>query len=280
MKFEYFRYQLVPKNFGQITLFEETKTVEDIIHKKNDFFHEVIICANFKNKNEELPSKVLMNRDRIYWLQLANPKSKYYVHNFEERSIKSDPFVNILINNNPKKQIIAISRNSEAFKQSTTVAKIIEQVIKRYLDKYNLDIHIEPIFEAQKFWDIVNTKKPIEKIKFSIIKPNMADISGVLREPLKSLIKETNSHTTIMELNSSKDSTLENINRNNQDLKGLVDYSSEGGGNIKVKIKGEKRDFNTKSAIKMEPAELDFDLTTTNPDVIKHTISAILDKVS
>ena len=44
-----------------------------------------------------------------------------------------------------------------------------------------------------------------------------------------------------MELNSPKNESLENIQQENEDINGLVAYSSEGGGDISLRVSGIRR---------------------------------------
>ena len=49
--------------------------------------------------------------------------------------------------------------------------------------------------------------------------------------------------------------TLENIDKDNEALKGLIDYASEGAGNVKIGIKGYRKKVSTKD----NPVEIEID---------------------
>lgn len=53
--------------------------------------------------------------------------------------------------------------------------------------------------------------------------------------------------------------TLDDINEQNERVKALVDYSSEGGGNIKYKFKNDRRVYQTSDNIKVETIQTTFE---------------------
>lgn len=83
----------------------------------------------------------------------------------------------------------------------------------------------------------------------------------MLELDLAQLSADTNSHRTDLKLNSSEGSTLE-INQENSLVNSLVEYSSQGGGDIVVKIKGLKKTIRTSKSVR----EISFDeLSIQNP---------------
>ena len=58
------------------------------------------------------------------------------------------------------------------------------------------------------------------------------------------MYEDTNSHKTRIELNSDKDSHLE-INPESKLINSLVDYASEGGGNIAARVEGLRKKIHT-----------------------------------
>lgn len=114
-------------------------------------------------------------------------------------------------------------------------------------------MHIEPIFQKEEFWKIVGGKKEeISMIRFELIKPNLTNISGCLKDELKRVIDTTNSHKTVVEFNAPARAALEDITPSNNDINGLVDYSANGGGNIGVKFKHDRKKYQTAESIKVE----------------------------
>ena len=169
---------------------------------------------------------------------------------FEQEQIETWPHVIVIINNKPDVQIIAVSRNTRAFRSGSVVAKILQENLESVLQKYQLSIQIEALFEKSEFWNLVEKyQNQIISVNFELISPNMANISKTLNLDLARLNADTNSHRTDLKLNSSEGSTLE-INQENPLVNSLVDYSSEGGGNIELKLKGLKKVIRTPKSVR------------------------------
>ena len=278
--FDYYRYQLVPKDYIEFTIFEKTYSTEEIKANKNIFFTKVLKEVHFANRKGKLPFKFNMASDNIYWIQLANIKSTTYISDFEEHSIMTEPYVNILIDNNPEKQVIAISRNSQAYTSTEQVVDIIQQALSIELKKYNLKLYIAAINEHDSFWNIIKkTGGQVTRIEIEIIKPNLSNISHSLKEDVRTLIEDTNSHLTTLKLESAEDGILSGITPENENLNGIVNYSSEGGGNIKVKVRGQKELIQTKKSIKKMRVKFDIDIPTNKVDEIKDIVEGVLNHI-
>lgn len=92
-----------------------------------------------------------------------------------------------------------------------------------------------------------------------MVTPNMANISHTLSEDLKALAKTSNSAVTDLVMNATEGGSL-NITPQNERIQDLVDYSSKGGGTIKVKFKGvrNREDTNNKhSSMVIQEGELE-----------------------
>jgi hypothetical protein len=151
----------------------------------------------------------------------------------------------VIINNDPTVQAIAISRNHKAFSSSRVVAAMLVENLQPALRNYQLHLDIEPLFEAQKFWALVEEYRGrIVSVTFELISPNMATISKSLEIDLAQINAETNSYRTDLKLNSGAGSTLE-IAEKNKILNSLVDYASAGGGDIVLRVKGIKKKIRT-----------------------------------
>lgn len=278
--FDYYRYQLVPKDYIEFDLFKKTYSIEEIKANKNIFFAKVLKEVHFANRKGKLPFKVNMANDNVYWIQLANIKSTTYIADFEEHSITTEPYVNILIDNDPTKQVIAISRNSQAYASTEQVVDIMQQALSLELKKYNLKLYISAINERDTFWNIIKkTRGQVTRIEIEIIKPNLSNISHSLKEDVRTLIEDTNSHLTTLKLESAEDGILSGITPKNENLNGIIDYSAEGGGNIKVKVRGQKELIQTKKSIKKIRVKFDIDITTNKPEEIKDVVKGVLNHI-
>ena len=160
---------------------------------------------------------------------------------------------------------MAISRNTEAFSDTKTVVKILSQTINKHLDHYNVVLHIEPIFQKEEFWKIVGG--------------NLTNISGCLKDELKRVIDTTNSHKTVVEFNAPARAALEDITPSNNDINGLVDYSANGGGNIGVKFKHDRKKYQTAESIKVELETTEVEIQNANPAQLDAFVDSICSKL-
>lgn len=236
--FEIYRFHLLPITTNQISLFEnEIMTYDELVEKKNQFFDEIV--QNLQNNNQDLPIELYSSEGSSYLFRLANPKTTLIYRDFAEIPEKTEPYIYIIINTDPQVQKIAISRNTEAFSTSSASKNVLDKILNKYLLPYSLSIEFEQMFQSATFWSYVRKYDGrIKSIDFEIIKPNLSKISHTIKDSLKPLIESTNSHKTHLKLDAPKEGVLENINTENKLVDGLVSYSSEGGGNISMKILG------------------------------------------
>lgn len=257
-----YRYHLSPLTHGsQMTLFSpEQMSEKDIVGNKNIFLKKVLDDVLAKSSGNN-PMNLTDHGDGFYLYKIANLKTQEIPKDFKKRKTNVEPYSFIIINNDPKVQKIAISHNPDAFSYPNVVKNILQKILRRELGKYGLNIEIESLFDKSEFWDTVKQHKhEIKRIQFEFIKPNLANISGSLDKSIKALQNKVNGHKSKLEFEAPTNGVLENINKNNKQINGLVDYSSEGGGNIKMKIKGLKKLYNTESSnVSVEINELDLE---------------------
>jgi hypothetical protein len=127
------------------------------------------------------------------------------------------------------------------------------KIFSKYLNNKGLSIEFEQMFESSTFWSYAKKYSGrIKAIDFEIIKPNLSKISHTIKDSLKPLIEKTNSHKTHLKLEAPKEGILENIDKENKLVDGLVSYSSEGGGNISMKVVGLTNTVKTKDMAKIK----------------------------
>ena len=270
LHFELFRYQLLPiSQHIQKDMFREIISSKELKEKKNSFFQEIL---------EEFPP--LQYRDAQINIRVDLAASPWYVieintqktlqrdkPDFEKERIDTWPHVIVAINNRPDVQLIAISRNKKAFSSCAVVAKILQDNFQRLLHEYYLNIQIESLFEKNHFWELIQEYSgKITSVKFELISPNMANISKALELDLAQLNIDTNSHRTDLKLNSGEGSVLE-INPGNTLVNSLVDYSSEGGGDIELRLKGVKKSIRTSKTTR-ELSIDEFSAKKLSPDML------------
>jgi len=252
--FKNYRYHLVPVKTDQLSIFNKEITVEELKEKKNQFFSEILSSSkSLKGINTaQLPIEIDYAKDDIFIMKLAVERKTTLYKDFKPLDYNNQPFIYIAINNDAEVQKILIEDNQNAFKKTSTVRNILQHAYSTLLAKFELTIHIEPVVDQVSFWDFVDKhQKKIEKLEFEIVKPNLANISKSLTEPLKQLINITNSHKTSITLKAPENGVLENISKKNAQLNNLVNYSNEGGGDsIKMKLKGVSKKVTTSNMVK------------------------------
>jgi hypothetical protein len=259
LNFHIYRYHLLPVSNieTQVKLFPDKKfSPEEVKAKKNEFFGDTLL--NIAEGGLEYPIKLHDQDEEYYLFKFAQKKITTITKNFETETIENEPYVYIAINNNPSTQKIAISDNPEAFSNPDVVKNILLKELIRRLNKYGLNVAFESLFDSVSFWEYVSKyEKRITFINFQYIKPNLANISKTLPEDFKAFTNNVNSHENNISIKAPQNGVLENINSDNKDINGFVDYASEGAGSIKLKAKGVRKQLNTKdSPIKIEINEL------------------------
>lgn len=258
INFELFRYQLLPlTRHVQLDMypderFKNINTVEDLKSQKNEIFEHVLSeFPVLHHRQAQLNSKIDLHLPPWFVVEVNTQKSiQREKEDFEKERIDTWPHVVVIINNNPEIQLIAVSKNYRAFASGAVVAKIVQENLDRVLQRYLLTVQVEALFEKSEFWHLIDEYQGrITSVNFELISPNMANISKALELDLAKLNADTNSHRTDLKLNSSEGSTLE-VTKDNDLLNSLVDYSSEGGGDIAVKVKGLKKTVRTSKSVR------------------------------
>lgn len=253
LTFDLYRFQLLPisRNIHD-DLYIENLSIDKLKEEKNRIFADVLeklISINHRNF-DIIQKKIPIGGDWIAFKIGAKKHVEISTTDLEKSTIDSWPHITVIINNDPQIQTIAISRNIKAFSSTRAVTKLLQRNLEHGLRTRQLTLHIEPRFDKRDFWDVVNRHTDeISSVKFELISPNMSNISKSLTIDLKAINEETNSHRTNVELNADKGASLE-LNEFNPMVAGLVEYASQGGGNISVKVNGIRQKIQTNTEIK------------------------------
>lgn len=263
INFHIYRYHLLPLDtkHKQTDLFKDDKlSLIQIKKRKNEFFKSLLDNLT-KSKTAKHPLKLEHFENEKYLFKIAQKKTTTITKNFENILIDNEPYVYIVFNNKSSIQKIAISDNSEAFSKPEVVKNILKKVFKNDLEKYGLNIEIEQLFDKVNFWEYVKEhRKNITSINFQFIKPNLAEISKSLPDVFRKFADDTNSHESHITIKAPEKGTLKNINKKNSDIEGLVNYTSEGAGSIKLKVKNIRKQLNTKeNPVILQVRELDME---------------------
>lgn len=259
-QFDLYRYQLLPINrFIQGDLLRGIPTVEELLNKKNEIFNSVLSgVKHFSNSRTETVTKCLYSDNNFFLFRIAANRSLHReTKDFTEELLDNWPSVLVAIWNHPDVQMIAVQKRTAAFANTEAVVKLILDTTYSSLAHAHLRAIHEPIVEKQVFWNIVEKYAGrIQRLEFEFITPNMANISSSLPENLKAFAKATNAVKNKLNIEADSASNL-HVEKSNETISGLVDYTSEGGGNIAAKITGLSRKVNTSKTVKhIEIAEI------------------------
>jgi len=257
--FDLYRYQILPKDRHlQLSLFHDIK---ELIDRKNEIFADALLSIKkLRTKKSIIKHRLLHHRNDIYLFKFAVNRSLVIeTEDFTEEEISNWPSVYVFVWNSPDKQILTIQHKWKAFQDTDFLAKAIINEVNNILSKWNLTVYYKTIFVEKAFWDLIKEYKgKIKDVNFELITPNMANISDVLSEEIKQFAIDTNAAKTKYELVSDPDSSI-NLDESDPRIKGLVQYSSEGGGDISLKISGFKKRVYTKTSkkhIEIDEAEI------------------------
>lgn len=245
--FEVFRYQLVVDKALQMDMYNY-KNADELKEDKNNIFQNIIANDKFKfqTPQSDITTKLLYSNGTLSYFKLGVKRTTVvYKKDFSEDKIDNYPNIIVAVNNDPDVQKIAIQHNIKAFADCKTVSHIIQNSVEPKVKQSNLLFFVEPLFDKQEFWNLVRKyPKQIKQVTFNLISPNLANISRNLQLNLKELYEDTNTQKTKVELNSDENSYLD-IKDSSKFINSLVDYSSEGGGNIQMRVAGLRRLIHT-----------------------------------
>jgi hypothetical protein len=248
--FRAYRYQLLPLDRNETKDMYHEATAAEIIANKNAYFAEALThLPRVSHKRVELSVTLEKQGEDLFRVEIA-PSRPLTRETADHRREKVDnwPHIEAYILNHPDDQLLVIQDRVSAFANTDTVANIILRGTRSGLDRVGLSLQIEPLFEESYFWGLVQQyENNITWVEFEFITPNMANISKTLASALKSLGKETNAVREQLTLRSDPVSSLD-ISPDNEIIQGLVDYTSKGAGDIKLKIKGIRKRFQTSNS--------------------------------
>lgn len=273
--FKVYRYQLLPIDRHTDDLFDGL-SLPQLIEQKNSIFAKSIpFVATYRHRGSDLSVRVANSRSDVFILEIASRRAlTRETPDFRIEQIENWPHVTTIILNRPDEQYIVIQDRPTAFASTDTVLKLIEQATRSSLQRSGLRLHAERVFSKTHFWQLVREyRDKITWIEFEFVTPNMSNISNTLSSILKELAKETNSSQSNLQLRSDPASSLD-IDPKDETIQGLVDYTSEGGGDISIKIKGFRKKI--KSSRSIREIELDDLQLSGPPEQVASIVRSIL----
>ena len=164
------------------TLFNEfpPEVIEENFEKKQELFDKFFDKENFPKyfnyKGKQCKVELRWKYNGIIRFQLERKGWGLQSLNFKSNKIPNNPWVDIIVDNRDKRQLIAVRKNSNAFKYPHTVAQILEENISRWLGlNYGLVVSVKAQYESKAFWKIYQKYylgSGIERLQFNFSFPN------------------------------------------------------------------------------------------------------------
>jgi hypothetical protein len=249
--FKLYRYQLLPIDRHTGDLYDGLTTAQ-LIDRKNEIFAQAIpFIARHTHRGTQLAVQVDGPESDAFVLRIAPRRALLReTPEFRLEQIENWPHVTAIVLNRPDEQLLAVQDKPIAFTSTNTVVRLIQSATRGALERAGLRLHIESLFSRENFWALIKQHRGrVTWIEFALVTPNMANISNTLAEDFKNLAKGTNASQSNVQLRSDPASAL-NIQPDDPEVKGLVDYASEGGGDISVKIRGFRKRIHTSSSVR------------------------------
>lgn len=261
-KFSVFRFQIIPIE-KQLSLLYD---INEYIEKKNSLFAGYLEKLHLKTPHAKKPKYTYRVTkqyvDKYLLISSAQRNVHYYNEQHEKDSIQSYPPAHILIDNDPISQLILVE-SSKDYASPLTLIRHFKKIISKLLEDDHLCMKIVPIYKERSFWEFVKQHhNSINLLRFTLITPNMSNISGGLSEDLKCIAKGSKAASSEITLRPEPNAVLD-IKHDNQGISNLANYTSQGGGTVQARLKNSKLRYNSSDhqmAIEIGEAEIDGDL--------------------
>ena len=259
-RFHQYRYQIVPiDRHGQAANFEDHST-EELVARKNEFFWDAIQQIDVQLSGRSITSRIAAMSDPRAMLQLAVERDlKVGRRDFTEDVVENWPQIFVLFDNDPEVQTCFIEDRKQAFSSTKTVAQALEEAFGKLLFRYGLTVSFNPIYDEEYFWKLVDRHRgQVTRVEFTLVTPNMPSISRKVRQLMDNVGQATDAEVTKLALVSDPKGALF-LDPENETLKTLVEYSSDGGGETKVKVRGLKLKSTSQGICDVSIDELNFE---------------------
>ncbi len=246
--FDTYRFQLLVDNTIQQDAFNGYESIDAIRKDKNNILKNIFTkdAFSFKSSTSEISSKLMYTEGEMYYFKVNVRRTIKWKHkDFTTDTLENYPNITLAFNNDPSIQKIAIQNSTSVFKDTTIATHFVQDTLNEMLKEYGITMFTEPLYDKQDFWKLIRLyPKQIKQLTFDLISPNLPEISKNLQLDLRGLNQDTNTIRTKLELNAEKEGHLD-IKETSKYINSLVDYSADGGGNIKMKVEGIRKMLNT-----------------------------------
>lgn len=259
--FHEYRYQILPISRDlQLTIGSEILSLDELIARKNDFFWDALKVVDFSDETHQVNHRFLEMSDHRAIIELAVARTvKLQTKDFSETRVENWPTVVVVFDNSPDVQKCLIQRKAGGFAHTRALGNLITRAVNKHLEASRLTVELEAIYDEEVFWDLTQRYKGrITGVEFSLVTPNMSNISSSLTDEMIDAQKSFSAVKTDVAFKSDPNGSLV-LPRDSDVLRGLVDYASKGGGDIRVKVRGLRKISTSTGINEITIDELDVD---------------------
>jgi hypothetical protein len=226
----------------------DTSSPASVFKKKNEIFESCVWdAAQFFHPKRKSVGTIILKANQIqtsgtFLLKIGCEKKAVFTDKDLVDHVQPNfPYVYTCFDNRPNKQIIAIEHKPSVFSDPKVVAKIIQENANSKLAPFNLQCTIKQQFDDNDFWKFVaQHPKTIARLQFLIMAPNLPRIAESVPESFNLLQSSVGSQCAKIDLHGLANGHL-TIAATNRAVAGLAKAAADGGGEIKVALKGYKR---------------------------------------
>lgn len=256
-KFQYYRFFLSPINGNFLSQLANAR--EDALNKvfKENFECYIRGVKYSLTKIFKFDQYVKFKLAKHTWIEI----NKSPQENFQKDTVDHWPNINIYINmasknNNDYGQIIAVEYKPSIINDPLTLLNKWADETNEQIAQYGYNLAINSIATEDSFWSIIKKYKgQIEEVVLEYSIPNLFNLGTELESELKETNKAFNAAKASIVI-SNKQGNLE-IPEDNKLMQESADYIDKGGGQYKIKIKGEKTHRISAKKVKTKNIEIE-----------------------
>ena len=199
IRFTIYTYLFKPINEPQEPdMFSPEVNPEESMERKLEIFGDFFKADSslkFHRGNQRFDHLILGQREGIIVMQIANNTQQVHEKKFNRWTEEDHPSLYVMIDNRTDgKQVIAIENRPQAFSETKTVAKIMEESFNRHLQAQRLQLQINAKYHTHEFWDVVSQyENGIASVTFKFPYPNLPEITDMVGDFYTDLALRTNS---------------------------------------------------------------------------------------
>lgn len=162
--FSAFKFNLLPYEDQNLKFeFEENK-IDSKGLTKNEIFSSILNSLSTHRTDKNM-FKLIENDKDLFIFKISNKRIANIVDDdLEKKKVQSYPFVYIVIDNDPRSQLLYISEAVEIFKTVNSTKNILLAVFKRHLHLESLNIEVSEVFDKKDFWKLAKDNE--NKIRY------------------------------------------------------------------------------------------------------------------